>query len=596
MTISPAQMFPGATPLETAERFEQYKALLNKSDEARNSRARNGQTFDYSHAEWTAGAPDANAALDVLSKSVTPEQLASLRAELAKASNVSADIQKDISLTSPIASGLVPYDLEGPAKMLFPVLTPLRNGTRRVKGQGQTRRIKQITGISNSGTAGVARLSPFMADNTTDTFGGLTLQRPKKITYAGADVTFNYKQQGLSDSVTWSAEFAGLGFQDARQLSQTSILMASMLADELGILGARGTDAGVYLGAAVAPTFANFAVTVRASGAGETGNSAVIANVYLKTTFEGVFGESPSSTTAANTGLSAVTGRVVDITITTGAVPSGVTGINYYLSIDNTTWYWYGRSAIYGGTSALGSAAFTFNFTGGGTGGAIVAGRNITSVVTDTISSANAYDGLLTVQLDPARSGAILNMNPLGQAAVGFSTTNPGVEFQNLFAALYVGGVSNVNGVIAGGSAVKANPDTIWLQGLDRKQLSDAVKVGASTNPAFIYTSSTNVNANDPSYKLGGMVSGIYNEITGKLLNINVHPWMPQGTALAMSEALEIPNSEVSDTYYYALPQDYMAINWPVIATTYDVSSYWYGAVIHAAPMFSGAITGIKAG
>jgi hypothetical protein len=38
-----------------------------------------------------------------------------------------------------------------------------------------------------------------------------------------------------------------------------------------------------------------------------------------------------------------------------------------------------------------------------------------------------------------------------------------------------------------------------------------------------------------------------------------------------------------------------MAINWPVIATTYDVSSYWFTALIHAAPMFSGALTGIKA-
>jgi hypothetical protein len=80
----------------------------------------------------------------------------------------------------------VPYDLEAPSKKLFPVLSPVRNRTARVKGQGQTRRIKQITGISNSGTGGVARLSPFMADGTTDTFAGLTMQRPKKISYAGA--------------------------------------------------------------------------------------------------------------------------------------------------------------------------------------------------------------------------------------------------------------------------------------------------------------------------------------------------------------------------------------------------------------------------
>lgn len=590
---SPSMMFPAAEPDKAVERFETFKTLLDASAADRQKRAASGQLYDYKRGEWSdqTGTGEAAAALEVLGKTLGADQLSSLRAELAKAGQISADLGKDISLTSPIASGLVPYDLEAPAKLLFPVLTPIRNTTPRVKGQGITRRIKQITGISNSGTAGVASLSPFMADSTTDTFGGLTLQRPKKISYAGADVTFNYKQMGLSDSVTWSAEFAGQGFTDARQLSQTAILMASMLADEYAIIGGRGTDSGVYLGAAVAPTFANFAVTVRTAGAGETGNSANIANVYLKTTFEGIFGESPSSTTAANTGLSATTGKVLDITITAGGVPAGVTGINYYLSIDNTTWYWYGRSAIYGGTSALASAAFTFNFTGGGTGGAIIAGRNITTVAVDTISSANAYDGLLTVLLDPARSGAIYNMTPVGTAAQPFSTSNPGVEFQNLFAALYIGGVAQTTGVIAGGSNTKARPDKIWMHGLDRKQLSDTVKNGASTNPAFIMTSSQD----QTGLKLGGMVSAIYNEVANKLVNVDVHPWFKQGNALAVSTQLEIPNSEVSDTVYYALPQDYMAINWPVIATTYDVSSYWFGALIHAAPMFSGAVTGIKA-
>lgn len=591
MTLLAERLFPGVDTLEAVTRFETYKDSLNKSADDRNLRGTNGQIFDYSKAEWS-NDPNGSAAAAVatLSKSLSPEQMTSIQAELAKAGNLSADIAKDISLTSPLATGLVPYDLEAPAKLLFPVLTPIRNQTPRVKGQGVTRRIKQITGISNSGTGGNARLSPFMADATTEVFAGLTLQRPKKITYSGADATFNYKQLGLSDSVTWSAEFAGQGFQDARQLSQTTILLATMLAEELALIGGRGTDAGVYLGAAVAPTFANFAVTVRTAGTGEVGNSANIANVYLKTTFEGIFGESPSSTTAANTGLSAATGKVLDVTITTGAIPAGVTGIRYYLSIDNTTWYYYGRSAVFSGTSGLGTAAFTFNFTGGGTGGAIVAGTSITTVATDSISSANAYDGLLTVQLDPARSGAILNMSPLGGAATAFSTSSPGTELQNLFAALYIGGVANVTGATAGGSAVKANPDTVWCHGLDRKQLSNAIKVGASTNPAFIMTSSQRQDG----VTLGSLVSSIYNELTGKLVNLKIHPYFNQGVMVAMSEQLEIPNSQVSDTFYVAGPQDYMAINWPVIATTYDVSSWMFNAAIHAAPMFSGALIGLK--
>lgn len=591
MTTVAEQLFPGVDRLTALTKFEAYKDSLNKAATERNQRGGNGQIFDYGKAEWSSDANGAaESAVAVLSKTLSAEQMTSIQTELAKAGALGGELHKDITLTSPLSTGLVPYDLEAPAKLLFPVLTPVRNNTTRVKGQGTTRRIKRITGISNSGSGGVARLSPFMSDSTTDTFGGLTMQRPKKISYAGDDVSFNYKQMGLSDSVAWSAEFAGQGFQDARQLSQTSILMASMLAEEYALIGGRGTDSGVYLGAPSAPTFASFTVTVRTAGTGETGNSANIANVYLKTTYEGIFGESAASTTAANTGLSAVTGKVLDITVNAAsALAAGVTGIRYYLSIDNATWYYYGRSAIFGGTSAAASAAFTFNFTGGGTGGAIVTGS--TAPASDTTSSANAYDGLLTVQLDPARSGAIYNMTPVGSAAALFSTSNPGVEIQNLFGALYIGGVANVTGTTTGGAGLKANPDTLWFQGMDRKQLSDTIKTGASTNPAFIFTS----GQSQDGIKLGGMVSAIYNEITGKLVNINVHPYFPQGVVLAMSETLEIPNSQVSQTYYVAGPQDYMAINWPVIATTYDVSSWWYNAMIHAAPMFSGALVGLKA-
>jgi hypothetical protein len=292
------------------------------------------------------------------------------------------DLNKDISLTSPLSSGLVPYDLEAPVQEALPGAVAVRNRTSRVKGQGQTRRIKRITGISNSGTGGVARLSPFMADGTTDTFAGLTMQRPKKISYAGDDVTFNYKQRACR------TPSPGRPSSPARA-SRTAPAVADV--DPDGVDDGRGARPHRrprhrrrrLPRRAGAPTFANFTLTARTAGAGETGNSANIANIYLKVTVEGIFGESAASAaSAANTILSAATGKVVDVTITAGSIPAGATGFRYYLSIDNATWYYYGRSAIWGGTSALASAAYTFNFTGGGTGGAIVTGT--TAPASDT--------------------------------------------------------------------------------------------------------------------------------------------------------------------------------------------------------------------
>ena len=53
---------------------------------------------------------------------------------------------KEWSLTNPISTGLVPYDLEAPAKLLTPRPTPLRNSIPRVKGQGANRHFKVISG------------------------------------------------------------------------------------------------------------------------------------------------------------------------------------------------------------------------------------------------------------------------------------------------------------------------------------------------------------------------------------------------------------------------------------------------------------------
>lgn len=56
-------------------------------------------------------------------------------------------LSKEWSLSNPISTGLVPYDLEAPAKLLTPRPTPLRNSIPRVKGQGASRRFKVISGF-----------------------------------------------------------------------------------------------------------------------------------------------------------------------------------------------------------------------------------------------------------------------------------------------------------------------------------------------------------------------------------------------------------------------------------------------------------------
>jgi hypothetical protein len=551
-------MFPDLEPKERASAFGDYKKALNDAEVFQGE-----DVVKMLQGIQPGPSPtkqlESLLASGALSKSLSADAIASLQTELTTAKQLQDDMIKDITLTSPLSTGLVAYDLEAPAKFLVPKDTPLRNRIARLPGVGLARKFKRITGLSNAGVGGVANLSPFINDSTTASFGSLTLRRGAKISYAADEKSINYKQMGFSDMVTWSAEFQGRGYEDIRQLSQTALLWASMLGDERAILGARGTDSG-FVGAITAP--ATPTAAARTAGAGETGNSANIANLFVRVTALSMFGETTGANELNSTALSAVTGKVLDVTVVdvTGAV-----GYNAYAGTTTGN-----ANCFYAGTS--GYNVITINFTGGGTGGAPSTGANAPAA--GTTASADAYDGFLAVQLDPTQSGYVNRLN------AALSTSAPGAEFETAFAALYdIGSGGNL-----------ANPDEILINGIDRKQQSEALKAG-STTPGYRLEI---VQADVGGVRLGSLVSHIVNEVTGKEVPFTVHPYMPQGNSIIWSHTLPFPDSEVGATVEYHLPQDYMAINWPIIQHTYDIGSYWLGSPVFYAPKWSGAVCGIK--
>lgn len=136
-------------------------------------------------------------------------------------------LSKEWTTTAPINTGLVPYDLEAPAKLLVPRPTPLRNSIPRVKGQGAVRRFKVVSGFSGSGTGGVSTIQPGISESTQNTFLGQTLVRPPQIAYNGYDVSLAYVSWGLTDYVSWQAQYEGQGFEDVRSLSNTALLYST---------------------------------------------------------------------------------------------------------------------------------------------------------------------------------------------------------------------------------------------------------------------------------------------------------------------------------------------------------------------------------
>ena len=550
-----ADLFSDASPKEAAERFEEFSTELSKS------------LSNASHVPGQAPTTDPLATMEALvaNKSLSAEASAGLNNALAAQRVAMQDIQKEITLTSPLNTSFAAFDLEAPAKLLTPRPTPLRNRIPRKKGIGTSHRVKRILGYTGTGTGGQGQIWPGITESTQNNFAGggstpLELIRGPQISYTADDLILPYNSYSLSDQVSFDANFSGLGYQDLRQLSSTSTLYATMLMEERMMLMARGTASG-YSGVIAAPT-ALVASSPAASGS-QTALASGTYYIYI-TADAGIsangFGESIVSAVASET---VATGDVLVVSFTGS---TGALGYNIYVGTAtgtaNCTYVGTVKGALsvtIQGASATNLPANNFAFS---TTGAAASRAN-----TNTSAYATGYDGILPTVLGP-NTGFNNAINST------FSTANPGVEFQTVFANLY--------------QNVKADPDMVLMNGNDRKQLSDAIKNGSTANYRLVIN-----QPGETGTTYGSIVTGLQNEVTGKAVDIMVHPWLNSGVAPVLSFTLPIPDTQVSDVWANFLVQDYMGIQWPVTQFTYDFSTYFRGTFFCTAPAWNGAVSGI---
>jgi hypothetical protein len=558
MALTPpkaADLFSDATPKEAAERFEEYSSELSKSL----SRA--------SHTPGQAPQADPISTLEALAanKSLTGDAMNGLNTALAAQRMAMQDIQKEITLTSPLSTSFAAFDLEAPAKLLTPRPTPLRNRIPRKKGVGTSHRVKRITGYTGTGTGGQGQIWPGISESTQNNFAGggstpLELIRGPQISYTADDLILPYNSYSLSDQVSFDANFSGMGYEDLRQLSSTSTLYATMLMEERMMLMARGTASG-YSGTLAAPTFA---LTSPVATSGQTALAATTYYVNV-TTDAGIsangFGESILGT-EANTAVAS--GDVLAITVSTPV--TGALGYNIYVGTSTGA-----ANLTYQGTlKGTGTFFVQGALAGGLTGNNApysTTGAAATRATSNTSAYSTGYDGILPTVLGP-NSGFNNAINST------LSTSNPGAEFQTVFANLY--------------QNVKGDPDVVLMNGNDRKQLSDAIKNGSTANYRLVIN-----NPGESGTTYGSIVTGLQNEVTGKAVDIMVHPWLNSGVAPVLSWTLPIPDTQVSDVWANFLVQDYMGIQWPVTQFTYDFSTYFRGTFFCTAPAWNGAVSGI---
>jgi len=433
------------------------------------------------------------------------------------------------------STGLVNYDLTGPAKKLYPVLSPLRNALPRVMGNGDTAtRWKAITAINT------ANLSPGVSEG----------KRGGRIGVSEQDYTSAYAGLGLEGDVTFEALYASQGFDDARARTVESVLRAVMIAEERVILNGNNSLA---LGTALAPT------ATLASGGSMTAQATVVFVVAL--TPEGFI----NSTIAGGVPKSVVRNNIDGTTDTYGGGSSNIS------LASNTVTTAGGNLSITAICPAIKGAAGYAWYVGPNAAGAKLAA--ITTVNAATFTSDPA--GTQTA----ASWGSDQSTNSLvfdGFITQALKTTSS--YYQSLDGGFLTS--DGASGVVQIDLALKTqwdnnrlSPTKIWVSSQEASNINKKV-MAATGVPLF----RINMDVNGKPAVIGGsMVAGYFNKFApggGQVIPMEIHPYLTAGTLFMQTEYLPYPLSNVDNVAQIKCRRDYHQVDWPITSRTYQFGVY----------------------
>jgi hypothetical protein len=460
-------------------------------------------------------------------------------------------------------SGLTYYDLEAGAKLLFPVLTPLRNSIPRVSGKGGVQAAwRAITAINSSGV----RIGVSGGNR-----GGVAAMTTK-------DYIANYKGLGIETSVDFEAQYAGQGFDDIRALAAQTGLEALMIGEEAMILGG---NTSLSLGVTATPTLA----AANTGGALATGTLSVIVAAL---TLDGLMNASVSGgiqaqitrTNADGSSDSFGGGAAQKSANATVAVagPSGLVTASVAAKPGafGYAWFWGASgSEVLGAITTINSVVISANASGAQTAASLPSA--------DWSSNGLAFDGLLTQALNPA-SGSLILTQANGVAGTGTPLTADGA-----------GGIVEIENVLKSNwDNFRLSPDEVWVSSQEAMNISKKVLSGGSNAAQrFVFDSSQGA--------IGGgvMVTTYKNKYSmagAKSLDIKIHPNMPSGTMLFLTRQLPYPLANVGNVIQVRTRQDYYQIEWPLRARRYEYGVYSDQVLQHYFPPSMAVITNIGNG
>jgi hypothetical protein len=490
-----------------------------------------------------------------------------------------AELRKSITT----ANNLSAYDLQAPAKNLYPVQTPIRNTLPRTSGIGTATNWRTVRNIIGSGF---------------DAMGWVPEgQRTARMSYVTQSLSASFKTLGEEDQATYEAINAGRGFEDIRARMTMRLLQKLMLKEESAIIG--GNTSVPLNGTFTSPSTYSIVTPVPQLSAGTGGAGLAAATYFVRVvplTYEGYRNSTVGTGVAiaqSVTGSDGATytlygGSGVISAVSASQVIAGGEALNMSCTAMNgaIAYAWF-----VGTGTALGDvnlqAITTINSykltgalnTGSQAGSATNAGRTLAQ---DNSVNNLAFDGLLYNAFAPS-SGAYIKSLPTGTAGTGTPLTSSGrgsiVEIDDMLINMW-----NNN---------QLSPTVIYCNAQEVRNISNKVLTSSSGTPLVRY----NVGENASSMQLAAspFVDTYFNPITKQPLRIEVHPNVPPGTILSWADDLpaQYQSSEVPNVAEVRARQDYYQIDWPVTSRNQAVGVYCEEVLVCYAPFAIGVINNI---
>ncbi len=486
------------------------------------------------------------------------------------------ELAKSFSQSGSATTGLTAYDLEGPAKTIYPVLTPLRNRIPRVSGRGGIQaNWKAVTGIN------INALSAGLAEGAR---GGV-------IATAVADYLAAYRGLGLDDFVTFEADYAAEFYDDAKARAVQGLLRSLMIGEELIIVGGNTSRA---LGTTPTPTAAG--ATTGGSLAAATYSVICVAlgpDAFwaMAGANNGAIGQSFSALTAAVPGQIARTNADGTTTTYGGGAAQKSAAASATVASGSA------GSVSASVTAVAGAAGYAWFFGASGSE-RLVALTSINSVLitaaaagTEQLASAltaadystNAYvfDGLLT-QIFKSGSGAYVKAQATGTAGTGTPLTSNGAggisEFDDAFSAFW--------------NMYRLSPTEIFINAQESKNISKKCIANGSA-PIL------RINRNQSEHSgiaAGDRVTSVLNTITGDDVKLTVHPNVPAGTVLFYCDELPYKLSGIQNVLQIRTRRDYYQVEWPLRTRKWEYGVYADEVLQNYFPPAFGAIYNIANG